>query len=62
MTGILVLEGISKHADTIRSHLEKQQFQVQVSASMNEGRKIMEKKLPDFLVIRPFYPITPWKY
>jgi len=46
-----VLEGISKHADTIRSHLEKQEFQVQVSPSMNEGRKIMEKKLPDFLVI-----------
>ena len=51
MTRIFVLEGISKHADTIRLHLEKQEFEVQVSPSINEGRKIMEKQLPDFLVI-----------
>jgi serine/threonine protein kinase/CheY-like chemotaxis protein len=51
MTKILVLEGISKHADIIRSSLEQQEFEVQVSPSINEGRKIMEKQLPDFLVI-----------
>lgn len=46
-----MLEGISKHADVIRSHLEKQEFEVQVSPSISEGRKIMEKQLPGFLVI-----------
>jgi hypothetical protein len=51
MKRIFVLEAISKHADMIRSHLEKQEFVVQVSPSINEGRKIMEKLFPDFLVI-----------
>lgn len=45
------MEAISKHADTIRLHLEKQEFEVQVSPSLNEGKKIIEKQLPDFLVI-----------
>jgi serine/threonine protein kinase/CheY-like chemotaxis protein len=51
MSTILVLENISKHADMIRTHLEKQEFKVQVSSTIYEGRKILEKQLPDFLVI-----------
>ncbi len=51
MNTILVLEGILKHAEVIRTHLEKQEFNVQVSPSLAEGRKILEKQLPDFLVI-----------
>ncbi|UCH98327.1 MAG: protein kinase [Candidatus Aminicenantes bacterium] len=51
MATILVLEGISKHADMIRTHLEKQEFKVWLSPSIIEGRKVLEKQLPDFLVI-----------
>jgi serine/threonine protein kinase/CheY-like chemotaxis protein len=51
MTRILVLEAISTHADMIRSHLEKQEFIVQISPSITLARKIMERQSPAFLVI-----------
>ena len=51
MASILVLEAIVKHADVMRTHLEKQEFKVLLAYSLEEGRKILESQSADFLVI-----------
>ena len=47
----MVLEAIVKHADVMRTHLEKQEFKVLLAYSLEEGRKILESQSADFLVI-----------
>jgi serine/threonine protein kinase/DNA-binding NarL/FixJ family response regulator len=51
MAAILVLEAIVKHAEVMRTHLEKQEFKVLLGYSLEEGRKILESQSADFLVI-----------
>lgn len=51
MDTILLLEANAKHADIIRQHLEKNNFNVLLSATISEAKNRLEQQLPDFLVI-----------
>jgi len=51
MGRILLLEANAQHADIIRQHLEKNDFDVLLNATISEAKKTLEQQLPDFLVI-----------
>ncbi len=51
MGRILLLEANAQHADIIRQHLEKNDFDVLLNVTISEAKETLEGQLPDFLVI-----------
>lgn len=66
METIQLVEAMLRHADLMRTHLEKQNYHVLISTSIDESKESLSKQPPDILVIdlniadSEFYDFYQW--